>query len=55
MLTVRYWEQVQQKLQRDELPELSMYPESSRLSSDAAQSGEFSVAAPAVAAAHVPL
>jgi isocitrate dehydrogenase kinase/phosphatase len=34
LLTVRYWEDVQQKLQRGEVPELSMYPESSKLGFD---------------------
>jgi isocitrate dehydrogenase kinase/phosphatase len=34
LLTVRYWEEVQQKLQRGEVPELSMYPQSSKLSFD---------------------
>ncbi|HUE09373.1 MAG TPA: isocitrate dehydrogenase kinase/phosphatase-domain containing protein, partial [Steroidobacteraceae bacterium] len=33
LLTVAYWENVQQKLLRGEVPELRMYPRSSKLGS----------------------
>jgi isocitrate dehydrogenase kinase/phosphatase len=36
LLTVRYWLEVQQKLQRGEVPALRMYPDSARLEDDAA-------------------
>jgi isocitrate dehydrogenase kinase/phosphatase len=36
LLSVQYWLDVQQKLQRDEVPELRMYPRSAKLSSDVA-------------------
>jgi isocitrate dehydrogenase kinase/phosphatase len=35
LLTVEYWESVQQKLQRGEVPELRMYPRASKLVADA--------------------
>jgi isocitrate dehydrogenase kinase/phosphatase len=34
LLTVQYWEDVQQKLQRGEVPELRMYPRASKLNAD---------------------
>jgi isocitrate dehydrogenase kinase/phosphatase len=34
LLTVEYWEGVQQKLQRGEVPELRMYPRTAKLSAD---------------------
>jgi isocitrate dehydrogenase kinase/phosphatase len=34
LLTVEYWERVQQKLQRGEVPELRVYPRATRLSAD---------------------
>jgi isocitrate dehydrogenase kinase/phosphatase len=36
LLTVRYWQEVQHKLLRGEVPELRVYPESSKLGFDAA-------------------
>jgi isocitrate dehydrogenase kinase/phosphatase len=35
LLSVEYWERVQQKLQRGEVPELRMYPRSAKLATDA--------------------
>jgi isocitrate dehydrogenase kinase/phosphatase len=34
LLSVQYWEEVQQKLQRGEVPELRMYPRASKLNAD---------------------
>ena len=34
LLTMAYWQEVQQQLQRGEVPELRMYPESARLGTD---------------------
>ena len=36
LLTVSYWQDVQQKLQRGEVPALRVYPDSTRLDDDAA-------------------
>jgi isocitrate dehydrogenase kinase/phosphatase len=36
LLSTHYWLEVQEKLQRDEVPELSMYPDGARLGSDVA-------------------
>jgi len=35
LLSVAYWQRVQQKLQRGEVPELRVYPRSARLLSEA--------------------
>jgi isocitrate dehydrogenase kinase/phosphatase len=42
LLSVHYWQEVQQKLQRGDVPELSMYPESNKLSADLAENQDLS-------------
>jgi isocitrate dehydrogenase kinase/phosphatase len=37
LLTVRYWQDVQQKLQRGEVPGLRMYPDDAKLREEAAE------------------
>jgi isocitrate dehydrogenase kinase/phosphatase len=39
LLSVHYWEEVQQKLQRGDVPELRMYPEGAKLSVESRQPG----------------
>ena len=51
LLTVRYWQEVQRKLLRGEVPELRVYPESSKLGSDAAGGRQSSTPATAALAA----
>ena len=55
LLSVDYWQDVQQKLQRGEVPELRMYPDASKLGVDWAQNQDANSPAYGVAAGNVAL